>query len=1096
MESTFSPAHASPVENDDLEPVQVVTFSSEHEGESGDKVNHTDSASKPDVQTVKKSSRRSAADRGSSFCSDPSDGSPLTRSMMELKARRDKEVDTPLPLSGRISIAAGFLVARHPCKALCSCCGLILAITLAGVLSGELAFSGEGSKDWQILDDKHTLMRDAVDLAKGVTDCIQVNGTCPEAPIRSRANMRLGLTLNYYSTETGSTMFTPERLQQACEIERLVLENPHYTNFCILREDRAQEAKSYNTTDCQPPSLSVVGVFYGGIPANCTLLPEAKVRAVTQMLLSGLADPATRLQTGFFLEAGTQGDEPPRMTRSLIALGYPFEGFETLAMDDRSVVDITKPFWDRLEQDLLAYFNKKHGLLRTAYWEEWVVGDVGLIFNAFPLGTSEQQRVVNSDTSFVLVAVLFVWACLCVHTGSTLVGSISLLQILFSIPVAFFFYRFVGQITFFQQLHAILIFIMLGVGADSVFVFSDAWHQSEELLRDAKTPIKVQGQDEISSLAARIALAYQRTLVSVFNTSFTTGVAFLATAISPIMPIRTMGIFACLLVVMNYIFVITLTPAVFAVWASYGLSIPLVKVCRRTKGNLGSAKNDVTVMDKPGEIAGVQAQPQGQPQGTADPSPQEATQATPVSDSVLLDRCFLPLFNRPAVAALCVLALAGWGAANCYFASRLEPPPEMFQYFGKEHMQTKAQELGKSGFVAGTADDYLTLQLSFGVQGVDRSPGDKSVDPWKPHLFSGVQIWDDAFDLAKPEAQDFLRGFCARLRVAPCSQEVCADGLLFQNTSSAVSCFIEEFDAWNGGKRSEGQEFLKLLAQFRREQKPLHKLNGRATWEDQIGFVEGELRYVKIQAQMTARSFLPSRLKEGVLNDLEEWLEEESLQAPASVGTILQTAGFDWIFYALEKALVDGLFNGFAICFPVSFTVLLFATGNIVVALLAIVTIILIVMGVLGWCWVVEGWYLGVSESIAGIIVIGLAVDYVIHLGHMYLEMGHLGYEKRAERWTMALKSMGITVLAGAATTFMAGLSMRLCQMTFFTQMSTLISVTIGYSLVYTLFFFMCVLRLAGPEGNFGDIGAVGAWVWSASRTRFKTPAKQSTESE
>merc|ERR1712190_197486 len=82
----------------------------------------------------------------------------------------------------------------------------------------------------------------------------------------------------------------------------------------------------------------------------------------------------------------------------------------------------------------------------------------------------------------------------------------------------------------------------------------------------------------------------------------------------------------------------------------------------------------------------------------------------------------------------------------------------------------------------------------------------------------------------------------------------------------------------------------------------------------------------------------------------------------------------------------------------------------------------------------------GVTESIAGIIVIGLAVDYVIHLGHMYLEVGHLGYETRAERCAMALKNMGNTVLAGAATTFIAGLSMKLCQMSFFTQMSTLIS--------------------------------------------------------
>merc|ERR1712190_576122 len=110
----------------------------------------------------------------------------------------------------------------------------------------------------------------------------------------------------------------------------------------------------------------------------------------------------------------------------------------------------------------------------------------------------------------------------------------------------------------------------------------------------------------------------------------------------------------------------------------------------------------------------------------------------------------------------------------------------------------------------------------------------------------------------------------------------------------------------------------------------------------------------------------------------------------------------------------------------------------------------------------------------------GLAVDYVIHLGHMYLEVGHPGYETRTERWAMALKNMGTTVLAGAATTFIAGFSTRFCQMSFFTQMSTLISITVAYSLLYTLLFFMCIMRIAGPEYNFGDVGAIAARAWSS----------------
>jgi len=373
--------------------------------------------------------------------------------------------------------------------------------------------------------------------------------------------------------------------------------------------------------------------------------------------------------------------------------------------------------------------------------------------------------------------------------------------------------------------------------------------------------------------------------------------------------------------------------------------------------------------------------------------------------------------------------------------------------------------------MAGSRDDYLVLQISFGISGVDRRPNSSvSVDPWAPHKFFGVHMWDEAFDLSQPEAQDFLRGFCRRLRSAPCGSEGCSDDLLVQADPLAVSCFIEEFDAWTGNVTYQGQAFAAKLQEFRLTQQPRRIMNSQNSWEKSLGFVDGKLRFVEIQAMLTLKQMQPGSVREEVLATVVDFISQEQAGAPVSAGHLLQTVGADWIMLVLEQELIKGLFSGFAICFPTAFLVLLFATQNLVVATYAIVTIGAIVTSVLGWCWAVEGWYLGVSESIAGIIVIGLAVDYVIHLGHMYLEVGHLGYETREERWRMALKNMGVTVLAGAFTTLAAGLSMRFCQMTFFLQMSTLVSVTIVYSLLFTLLFFMCLLRVAGPERDCGDI--------------------------
>lgn len=70
-----------------------------------------------------------------------------------------------------------------------------------------------------------------------------------------------------------------------------------------------------------------------------------------------------------------------------------------------------------------------------------------------------------------------------------------------------------------------------------------------------------------------------------------------------------------------------------------------------------------------------------------------------------------------------------------------------------------------------------------------------------------------------------------------------------------------------------------------------------------------------------------------------------------------------------------------AICF--SFVILLIATQNIILALLSIISVAVVIVSVVG-IMVMKGWELGVSESISVVIMIGLSVDYVVHLAADY----------------------------------------------------------------------------------------------------------------
>jgi len=64
--------------------------------------------------------------------------------------------------------------------------------------------------------------------------------------------------------------------------------------------------------------------------------------------------------------------------------------------------------------------------------------------------------------------------------------------------------------------------------------------------------------------------------------------------------------------------------------------------------------------------------------------------------------------------------------------------------------------------------------------------------------------------------------------------------------------------------------------------------------------------------------------------------------------------------------------------------ILLLATRNVLISLYAIMSVAFIVLCIMAMM-VLKGWELGVSESIAMVIIIGFSVDYVVHLAAHYV---------------------------------------------------------------------------------------------------------------
>ena len=159
----------------------------------------------------------------------------------------------------------------------------------------------------------------------------------------------------------------------------------------------------------------------------------------------------------------------------------------------------------------------------------------------------EFQRVSYDDLMYTTASIFFVFCYITYHCQSIFLGAMGMLQIVLTLPAALFVYRMIFMISFFNQLHILAIYLVLGIGADDIFVFVDAWRQSAALF---------------SHSADRMDYTWRRASKAMLITSSTTIAAFIATATNKIMPISSFAIYASLGIFLNYVFCITLFPTI------------------------------------------------------------------------------------------------------------------------------------------------------------------------------------------------------------------------------------------------------------------------------------------------------------------------------------------------------------------------------------------------------------------------------------------------------------------------------------------------------------------------------------------------------
>jgi hypothetical protein len=419
----------------------------------------------------------------------------------------------------------------------------ILAITLCGhvlllLLTAVLLVSGYdilpvdfGRVPLNLEEDDTKLRFDAWNFAK-------YGGAVTATPAKALTQYERGTmyqTLEFVYEFKDGNILTKSKLLQMQETENSVLQKNIYKDkFCQL-------VKTKNGTAVCRPAFSILRFFDGSYRNLHPNFYDPNFSNISRVLMTAQRLNLTKAFLVYHLGKDVKFDVSNNMVttsycRSLLYIGWPLAGYENVR--DRE---------DEQIKTLDDYISRTFGSSLAKMAEEGI-GEMNFYYQNLALRIKATQEQVVQDMKLAILSFVFICIFMWLQTGSLWITGWGIFSILSSFNIANLMYRIILDYRYFGVFHVLSIFIILGIGADDIFVFTDTWKQSQGV--------------QFASMAHRLDFVYRRAAKAMFITSFTTMAAFLSNVPSPLLAISSFGVFSAVLIFVNYCSVIIFFPAV------------------------------------------------------------------------------------------------------------------------------------------------------------------------------------------------------------------------------------------------------------------------------------------------------------------------------------------------------------------------------------------------------------------------------------------------------------------------------------------------------------------------------------------------------
>lgn len=338
----------------------------------------------------------------------------------------------------------------------------------------------------------------------------------------------------FYENKNGDNIFTKEALEKIQVFERELYNNSIYQKKLCLVDGNKR---------CTLP-MSVIRFFDGTYRHIHPIFLDPHFQNIPKVLNAAnlLMKPLMSYHLGKEFKSSSSEFTSP-VTRTILFTGYPFEEF--ISTHDRPLEQLDKA--QTLAGDAFGV------ILDEAY-----TNGVGLLKIHYLMQTlmmSSVQKQVIWDLLLVCGSVVFIFIFMILQTQSLWITGWGVFSIFSSFFGANIVYRILLDFRYVGIFHVLSVFIILGIGADDVFVFYDTWRASKE--------------KGFPNLLQRFSYTYKHAAGAMFITSFTTFVAFLTNVFSPLLAVSSFGVFSALIVMVNYVSIILFFPTVIITYEYY-----------------------------------------------------------------------------------------------------------------------------------------------------------------------------------------------------------------------------------------------------------------------------------------------------------------------------------------------------------------------------------------------------------------------------------------------------------------------------------------------------------------------------------------------